>query len=70
MQVYNTDENIFDLKVYVTVNENDITFNVLGFGHGVGLSQVGANTLARRGKSYEDIIHYYYTNVEIININK
>ena len=23
MQVYNTDENIFDLKVYVTVNEND-----------------------------------------------
>lgn len=54
----------------ITVNENDITFNVLGFGHGVGLSQVGANTLARRGKSYEDIIHYYYTNVEIININK
>ena len=25
MQVYNTDENIFDLKVYVTVNENTIT---------------------------------------------
>jgi stage II sporulation protein D len=34
-----------------------------GFGHGVGLSQYGADVLGRRGHSYEDILLYYYTDV-------
>jgi len=36
-----------------------------GHGHGVGLSQFGANTLANRGLSYEEILEWYYTNVTI-----
>jgi stage II sporulation protein D len=51
------------------INENNIEFYVLGYGHGVGLSQVGADTYAKQGLSYEDIIHHYYTNVEIVNIS-
>ena len=47
----------------------DIEFNVLGYGHGVGLSQVGANTYAKSGKKCDEIIHHYYTDVEISNIN-
>lgn len=36
-----------------------------GFGHGVGMSQWGARALAEQGKSAEDIIRYFYKNVEI-----
>ena len=53
----------------ITNYEDKIAFNVLGFGHGVGLSQVGANEYARQGKSYKEIIHHYYTDVDIVNID-
>lgn len=36
-----------------------------GIGHGLGLSQYGANTLAKQGKNYKEILNYYYTNVTI-----
>ena len=36
-----------------------------GYGHGIGLSQYGANTMAENGKTYEEIIGYYYSNVTI-----
>lgn len=41
------------------------TFTVKGFGHGVGMSQYGADYLARQGYSYDEILRYYYTDVEI-----
>ena len=45
-----------------------ITFNVKGNGHGVGMSQVGADYLAKKGKKYEDIIKHYYTGVSLEKI--
>ncbi len=36
-----------------------------GFGHGVGLSQNGANRLAMLGKNYQEILSFFYTDVEI-----
>lgn len=54
----------------IVTHKDKIEFNVLGFGHGVGLSQVGANEYAKQGKSYKDIIYHYYTGVEIVNIDK
>jgi stage II sporulation protein D len=36
-----------------------------GYGHGVGMSQYGANGMAKEGKSYQDILSYYYKDVEI-----
>lgn len=48
--------------------EDVITFNVKGNGHGVGMSQVGANYLAKQGKSYEEIIKHYYTGVKLTNV--
>lgn len=47
-------------------NEN-IKFKVLGYGHGVGMSQTGADSLAKQGYNYEEIIKHYYTGVEIQN---
>ena len=49
----------------VTINDNEIKFEVTGYGHGVGMSQTGADSLAKEGQSYEVIIHHYYTDVEI-----
>lgn len=53
-----------------TINEdnNNIYIKTKGFGHGVGLSQYGANSLAKRDKSYIDILKYYYINTEIKKI--
>ena len=43
-----------------------IKFLVLGYGHGVGLSQSGSDSLAKQGYDYKEIIKHYYKNVEIV----
>lgn len=40
-----------------------------GYGHGVGMSQTGANELAKLGYSYEYILDYYYNDIDLINLN-
>ena len=55
------------MKFSVTVEEN-ITFNVTGYGHGVGLSQTGADSMAKTGSNFEQIINHYYTGIKIENI--
>ncbi len=42
------------------------TLTVHGYGHGVGLSQVGANALAKKGYTWQEIVTYYYTGVTIV----
>lgn len=39
-----------------------------GYGHGVGMSQYGANGMALEGYNYQDILKHYYTNIEIKKI--
>ncbi|MCI8273429.1 MAG: stage II sporulation protein D [Clostridia bacterium] len=51
------------------INGEEITFSVKGYGHGVGMSQTGADSLAKSGSNYEEIIKHFYTNVEIIEVN-
>ncbi len=52
----------------ITITDDEIKFEVTGYGHGVGMSQTGADSLAKEGSNYEDIIHHYYTNVEIVDM--
>lgn len=49
----------------VECGEEDIIFRVTGFGHGVGMSQYGADALAREGKSWQEILRWYYRGVSI-----
>jgi stage II sporulation protein D len=42
-----------------------IVITTKGFGHGVGMSQYGANGMAKEGKTYEDIVTHYYKDVKI-----
>ena len=45
-----------------------ITLQGGGFGHGIGLSQHGANGMAKEGHNYKEIVEYYYDNVVIKNV--
>ena len=49
---------------------NNIKFSVKGYGHGVGMSQTGADSMAKNGSKAEDIIKHFYTGVEITEVNK
>ena len=40
--------------------DGQFTFTVTGYGHGVGMSQYGANTMAKSGSSYREILDHYY----------
>lgn len=44
-------------------------FTTLGSGHGVGMSQYGAQAMAKEKKTYRDILHHYYQNIEIQRID-
>ncbi|HHW03954.1 MAG TPA: stage II sporulation protein D [Thermoanaerobacterales bacterium] len=46
----------------------NIKFTCVGFGHGVGMSQYGANAMAKNGATFVDILKHYYTGVEIKKI--
>jgi stage II sporulation protein D len=44
---------------------DNIIINTEGYGHGVGMSQYGANGMASEGKNYKEIVSHYYQGVEI-----
>ena len=54
----------------ISRQDDKIKFSVKGYGHGVGMSQTGADTLAKQGCNYEGIIKHFYTGVEIKSINE
>jgi len=45
--------------------DNAFTFHVTGYGHGVGMSQYGANALALEGMSAEEILEHYFTGTQV-----
>ena len=60
--------NIYGLRstnCEITVAEDKVTFDVKGYGHGVGMSQYGANYMAKEGKGYKEILTTYYKGTEI-----
>lgn len=48
---------------------NHLIFTTKGYGHGVGMSQYGANGMAQEGKNYREILTHYYQGIEISTIN-
>ena len=59
---------VFDFITDEETGEQKIIAFGGGFGHGVGMSQTGADSLAKQGKNYEEIIQHFYTNVKIQDI--
>ena len=54
----------FDIKR----NDTNFIITTRGFGHGVGMSQHGANGMAREGYNYSQILKHFYNDIEIVNI--
>lgn len=55
--------NLRSTKFALSFSEGNVTFNVTGYGHGVGMSQYGANAMAKEGKNYKEILSHYYKGV-------
>lgn len=53
----------------VSYNDGIFNFTVRGYGHGVGLSQYGAEYMANQGGTYTEILNWYYANCEILKQN-
>ena len=60
-QIFSLRSATFD----VSCSGDTFTFAVTGFGHGVGMSQYGADTMAKAGKTYQEILLHYYTDVTV-----
>lgn len=52
----------------ITVSGDNVSIETLGFGHGVGMSQYGAEGMAADGYTYQDILKYYYLDTEITKL--
>ena len=60
--------NLFGLRsacFQVEYGESGFTFSVTGYGHGVGMSQYGANAMAQAGSTWQEILTHYYTGVTL-----
>jgi len=47
----------------ITKENDKIKITTKGYGHGVGMSQYGANEMAKQGNNYKKILNHYYTNI-------
>lgn len=60
--------NLRSANITFEITDSIVTMNVTGNGHGVGLSQYGANYLASQGKSFTEILKTYYTGIEVVRL--
>ncbi|MBP5448925.1 MAG: hypothetical protein J6Y01_02305, partial [Spirochaetales bacterium] len=49
----------------IDMSDDNVTFTGFGYGHGVGMSQWGANAMAKQKFSFGQIIEFYYPNVKL-----
>ena len=54
----------------ISCEDGDVIFDTVGFGHGVGMSQTGANAMAKKGSDYKAILTHYYTGVSVKSIEQ
>lgn len=60
--------NLRSAAFTVGANNGKIIFTTAGYGHGVGMSQYGANTLAKEGAQYDEILAIYYPYTELLRL--
>ena len=60
--------NLRSAAFEITFNGHNFVATTWGHGHGVGMSQFGADYMARRGHNYDNILKYYYTDITISDV--
>lgn len=63
--VFRSVYNLKSTNVSLLQTSDTVTFNVKGYGHGVGMSQYGANAMAKNGATYQEILKHYYQGTNI-----
>ena len=58
-------KRLWSSNVRITVDDKKVRFDGAGHGHGVGMCQHGAETLAQDGFAYEEILQWYYPDARI-----
>ena len=53
----------------INLKDGKFIFRVKGYGHGVGLSQYGAESMAAQGADFKEILNWYYSNAPITRLN-
>jgi len=61
--------NLRSTNFNIELKDNSIIFNVSGYGHGVGMSQYGAEAMAQNGSTYKEILSHYYPGTLIEKYN-
>ena len=64
--LFNLSSSNFD----IVFEKKEVIINCKGYGHGLGMSQWGANVRAKEGKKYDEILKHYYSGVNIEDIEK
>ncbi len=59
--------NLRSTDFNIEYNDKSVTIETKGYGHGVGMSQYGANAMALDGFKYDEILKHYYTGVELVH---
>ncbi|MGM8215031.1 stage II sporulation protein D [Bacillaceae bacterium W0354] len=54
----------------IELKGNHAIFTTKGFGHGVGMSQYGANGMAKEGKTFDEIVKHYYQGIDITSVDQ
>ena len=58
-------QNVKSYNFTINILEDLVEITTNGYGHGVGMSQYGANYMANNNKTYKEILFHYYQNTEI-----
>lgn len=53
----------------IDIDRDSVTVKTMGFGHGVGMSQRGANAMALEGADYVEILMHYYKGIEVADLS-
>lgn len=59
--------NLKSTDIEIKYDNDYVYIHTVGYGHGVGMSQYGANYMAQDGYKYDDILKHYYTGIKITN---
>lgn len=56
---------LYSANFKISIKSGSITFTTTGSGHGVGMSQYGANGMAKKGYTYKEILSHYYSGITV-----
>lgn len=62
--------NLRSTDFSIEQRNDHVIFTTKGYGHGVGMSQYGANGMAEEGKTHEEILAYYYNGIELTKMSE